>query len=1602
MPSSVIRLLIYACCTFLFLVPPASYGQASTETKEIYLRILEVEKRNNDSVYASIGGGYNIGVQLGATGSIITQNDLTSNRRLVEIGFASIIRVTDSFAVLLIRPVAEAATNSLYETRKGDYIKLNIEVPKLTYHSVFFDMALANVELTNIDGQPLYAFDYLLKNDSKRLEDSILSSCTADIQDTYNRVKNRTDSTFDVYKLPLKEGRYKGRSVFNVLASCTNKDVFTFINYAKNRKNSYLGNTVQVVVKFANWIFDNAPFSSKEVYDTIIAYKSKPLLLKQFVQKNREELVREEFVREWIIEAIDATTKEDDERYNSMMEVAKLALPYLLDNYSNGLYFYSEANHYKYKDNYTKSISASDSAIKYFDRVGMVNLSVSSYYYQGDNYRWLSKPDEAIKSYEKGFAWMQKNDTLLSKQQVQGLSASYYKGLGLSWLDKEDYKKAIENYLKAIEMLKAIGDYDNINSAIAIQKSLAKIYKKQGELTKAYQIYSEQLTLYRKLNDSKNEADVLDNIGSVQFSLGNYRTSINNYSTARDIYLGFRNFYNAGYSQSNIGQAYWNLGKYDSAIGAHNIALGYRRTDGSDAGQAYSWQKLGGLYKLTGEKSKALVAYDSAAVHYKLAKDNSGLKDLLNDVGDVYFNDKQYQKAFALYSEVHDINVKAKVKADLVSSFYQLANASFYFNNDTSKKYFTNCYTLAKEIGDKTNELYAGINLGYLCFKEYDYTKGENYFNASLTVAKSEKNKSQEANCYRLIAGANSGKLDFDKALLYFQKAIVIYDSLGEKSLLPELYRSIGNTLYTKGDFNEAKKWFEKSIQFATSINSRAEAGYSYNAIVFLHTIQGELTKAEAATDSAYNIFKDLNNSWQMADTYFNKATVAEARSSNVTAFRYYSMADSIYIKEKDNFSHSTCQTNLGCIFYYQADFDNALKYFKVTDSILSTINNVTEAHLLAPTNIGAAYYYKKDYAKAEQYLLDGYKKSTAKKVNRIINISSNFLGMTYYETKKYQEAEKYLLESYKLSQQMNESDMVIQAGMSLGRLYVAQNNIEKGKDYLSRTVEYTKQIENTKYSWEILYEYGIFFYNQKNYDSATAYFKQAVQIVENASQNLFGGAEAKKLYNADARKVDLYNKLVASLAKSNKADDALYYANKTNTQAVKEQMEKAGLVTNDKEKSDALKKGSELLQKKSSVEQSILKEKSKPEKEQNKKLIASLETVKSVTEADYTNFIEGLQKQYPDLQAYFSNTNPKDFRNYIEDIPDSTIVALYVVNDNQLLIFTVTNKETAIKTIDLKQDINKQAAHFLGVLRNPKNATGTEGIKLRSTLNPIDDIRGDFKSEATDLYNLLITPIADQLKDKKNICVITNGKLGSIPFQCLGRNEEDNSFHFLIEDYGIFYTSKIDIFRKAYKNRPMESSLAVFGNPDKSLPGATDEAKSIGQIVPTATVYLEEQATEGKAKESLQKYNYVHFATHGVLDYVHFEDSYLLFASDNGKDDDGKLTIKEINGLTKQTNSMVILSACETAVSKEEVKGWYISPANAFLTNRVDAVVASLWKVPDETMNLLLSEFYKNIRTKSMTKVEALRHAQEVVSQNPKYNHPFFWSAFVLIGEWR
>lgn len=1571
----------------------------TTEKRDAFFRIQAVQKIKADSIHALLKVGTKYGITKGLYGPVKGVYSKQNDRSNTELGFGTIIYVNDTAALVAIRPKS-TDTNQFIEIRKGDYVILTIPTPKLPYRSIFFELALLDIDFINLAKDAMYDFHHLLYKDSKKLEDSLLDICMHDVYETYLMFADDTSAAFENLRTPLKEGRYAGRSVMDVMKQCSKQDIKTFLNFVIDYPGKYIGNSWKINETFATWVLNNGPYSKNEVYDSVITYSTKPTLLKAFIEKNRSLLLRDEYVRDWVSKALDAIELKDSIKGNQLMYAAKIVLPFLKDANSSGYYHYVKAQIEQDKYAYSKAIQQCDTSAPYFLEAKNYRFYAEAIMKKAYCYRMLKKYDEAISNYELIPAIAEKMVSPNEASEKNNILKKYHSFVGYTYDDQGDLLKAVKSLQAAILYYEKETSFKNLEDVNSVYNTLAKIYKAQGEYAKAKAIYEDQLKKAIYVGNRKREADTRDNLGYIESKLGNYRTAINYHQSAISIHLSFNNYNSAGYSYSSIGQDLWNLGKFDSAIINHKIALDYRRRANNNNGLAYSWSKLGSLYKIVGLKNEALAAYDSTSLYYQKSKDSTNWVSNLLNIGSVYEQDKQYQKAFQYYQQAHTLNLNRKNKAELLNSLMKLSSVTFYFDTAASRLHYLEAYQMAKSIGSKSDALYAALNLGLLAFMQYDYEIGQQYFKESIAYCIAENNKSEEAYAYNHIGNALRSKIDFEQAILYYNKALHIYDSLGEKSKLPEVMINKAYAQYSMGNFKEATDLYYQTIRLANSIKSFYEVGNAYSALSFMYLMKGEVEKAIAANDSATTIFTNLNNQWQIAGTYIDKGNIYNQLSEYQTAVAYYLKADSLYLLEKDQVSRSTCKNNIGNVYFFQSDYQKALTYFIESEKLLAPIKTITQEHVLAKLNIGEVYFQQKNYTQAEKYLLEGFKIAQDKKIARYIASGNLLLGKLYFEQNKLKEAEKYLTTGYQLyKNNMSDITGLIEAGLYLGKLAAKQNQSANSIQYWQQAYSQCLKYNSEKYAWEILYELGLSFYNQNNFDSAVHYLKLAVASSEKVAAKLFGGVEAAKIYQADTKRVDVYTKLVASLVKLNKNSEALYYADRGNTQGVKEMIEQSGSAIQDEIKKQALAKSNELLQKQNAVEKAIAKELAKPEKERNQQLIASLQSVQEIAKKDYINFIDDLVKQYPDLGSYFTKINPEDFNNYIDYIPDSTIVVLYIINEKQLLIFTVTNQTTAIKTVALTSDINKQAHQFLALLNNPKVASGTKPINVRTLkLNDTKASEGDFRTAAAALYDLLITPIADDLKDKKQICIIPNGKLANIPFQSLGHFNQDKNFSFLVEDYNIFYTNKMDVFIKPFKPSNLQTSFAALGNPDKSLPKATKEVKNLSTIVSNATLYVEDQATEAAAKNSLENFKYVHFATHGVLDYTDFQKSFLLFKQID--QEDGQLTIREINGLNISGCDLVTLSACETAVTQETVKGWYISPANSFLVNRVKAVVASLWPVDDDATSILMTDFYKNLQT--MPKAQALRKAQETLSKTEGYSHPYFWSAFVLYGDWR
>jgi CHAT domain-containing protein len=244
-------------------------------------------------------------------------------------------------------------------------------------------------------------------------------------------------------------------------------------------------------------------------------------------------------------------------------------------------------------------------------------------------------------------------------------------------------------------------------------------------------------------------------------------------------------------------------------------------------------------------------------------------------------------------------------------------------------------------------------------------------------------------------------------------------------------------------------------------------------------------------------------------------------------------------------------------------------------------------------------------------------------------------------------------------------------------------------------------------------------------------------------------------------------------------------------------------------------------------------------------------------------------------------------------------------------------------------------------------------------------------------------------------------------------------------------------------------------------LPGTRVEAEALRRLCDKAKMpyrlLADSDASEQEldalvASKDLGKYRFIHLATHGTLDDRFPLRSAVILSRDNLPDPlqqaeagkpvyDGRMTAEKVLGNWHLDAELVTLSACQTALGKYERGEGFVGFSQALLLSGSRNVCLSLWKVDDTATALLMERFYENLLTgRAERKVAALEEAKswlrnlsadEVTKRAASltngvargkgrpalpllpaatakpaakdakpFAHPYYWAAFVLVGD--
>ena len=273
-----------------------------------------------------------------------------------------------------------------------------------------------------------------------------------------------------------------------------------------------------------------------------------------------------------------------------------------------------------------------------------------------------------------------------------------------------------------------------------------------------------------------------------------------------------------------------------------------------------------------------------------------------------------------------------------------------------------------------------------------------------------------------------------------------------------------------------------------------------------------------------------------------------------------------------------------------------------------------------------------------------------------------------------------------------------------------------------------------------------------------------------------------------------------------------------------------------------------------------------------------------------------------------------------------------------------------------------------------------------------------EYLPHAQQLYDWLLRPLGDDLRrlNVDTLIFVPDGALRTIPMSALHDGQQ-----FLISQYAVAMTPGLDLTDPQPINRTRAQLLSsgltkgVQGFPP--LPHVAEEMKSIQSLFKGEQL-LDKNFVTSRLEKELEdgRYSILHIATHGQFA-TDVNQSFLLTFDD-------RLTMSQLERLVglfrfrQDPLELLTLSACQTGVGDDRAA---LGLAGIAVKAGARSALATLWYINDEASSELISEFYRRLHDTTISKARALQLAQLKLLADGLYEHPAYWSAFLLLNNW-
>ena len=1039
--------------------------------------------------------------------------------------------------------------------------------------------------------------------------------------------------------------------------------------------------------------------------------------------------------------------------------------------------------------------------------------------------------------------------------------------------------------------------------------------------------------------------------------------------------------------------------------------------------------------------------FATVVIRERLKKDTLVNADSFSNLGVVATREGDFTKAKEYQSRAQGIRESlAQNSLSVASSLTNLGNI-YKDEGDlpSAVKYYKQALALAERLNPEGIETAIALNvLGQLSKDEGDLKGASTYYQKSLAIKlKIDPGSLEVANTLNSMGVLARATGEYKAAAVYLSQALEIRERVAPNSLeVAGSLNNLGLTADKKGDIKTAENYYERSLEIREKLAPESlDVSASLSGLGNVARQNGEYSQAESLYQRGLDIRKRLApNSLLVAASMDALADTAREQGDLGRAENFYNEALALRRRIAPNSNEVAISLiGLGNVARDRGDTSVSEQFYRSALAFQERGDRDTIEMAASYTGLGNAATERADFSRAETY----YATSLAilqeiAPGSSDIALSYNNLGQLYVRRGQIDKAKENFKKALEIQQRLAPNSLKLAIVLNnLGRVDRYKGDLPAAEKAFQRAIAIERKLGPTSLEMaSSLNSMALVNLDRGRLSEAEADATQAWRIVQAQSRSLSGDEAKQEFEEATAAyAADLQSILILR----NKKDLAFRILEEGRTQSLQQliaerrQFGSAMLSPLWNRFAAAVHRRDQALKalSEASADQELLRlHISRLEQDgAGAELTRAKEELKSVALAfqnrqdDYSRNRLEADQFWNDLKQSLPRAfgMAMDSQNLLQLIPADTLFVAFSMGERETNLYLAKN--SGVQTYRLP--VSSRQLTFL-----------------------IDSFRAELtnKSDSTEKSKALFARLFPRdariaLLGAKRILISPSASLWKLPFAALVTNTEGEP-QYLGDAKPLSYTQSLSLFAQSKSDRPAvlkdqipvavvlgnpifsrtpeplsadsrgernmsngeRGSLWGSGRPPKALPGTGKEAIKIAKLYMTKPL-IGEDASEKGLRERIESSDVLHLATHGFMHPKFPMTSGVLLTIPSipldvpDTNNDGALQAWEIFSQLHLHTEIAILSACETGLGKSSFSEGVVGLTRALQYAGCRSVLASQWKVADESTVTLMTSFHEHLR-QGLTKDEALRRSMQEVRKNPQTSNPYYWASFFLTGD--